>query len=229
MLIFTDHRIPRPAAKRLGQFGEVVPFQTHNLVYDAISGHPDIFMCRVNSNLIVAPNLPEKYKTFLEKKGINFLEGEEPVGFKYPQTATYNVVSNERFLMHNFRYTDSTITNSARDLDLIHLNQGYSRCNLLPLKNNTFITSDHGIYRILEYAKLEVLFVEPDDILLPGFKHGFIGGACGVFENKVFIIGQLSRFKEGNKVRSFLEKQNYEIVELYNGPLFDGGSLFFIL
>jgi hypothetical protein len=42
----------------------------------------------------------------------------------------------------------------------------------------------------------------------------------------VFFIGNLSHFPEGEKVRQFLS--SYEIIELYDGPLVDGGSLIFI-
>ncbi|MCD4697756.1 MAG: hypothetical protein K8S16_16145 [Bacteroidales bacterium] len=228
MLIFVDKRIPKEAQNHLKEYGDVVAFETERIVYDAISGHPDIFMCHVNNKIIVAPNLPAKYKEILNKNKIAFLEGEEPLGKNYPETAKYNIVSTEKFLMHNFHYTDSKITDNEGDLDLIHLNQGYSRCNLLPLRNDHFITSDEGIYRILQNSKLKALFVKPDDILLPGFKHGFFGGTFGVYKDKVFIIGSLDKFSEGSRVREFIEKLNYNIIELYDGPLFDGGSLFFV-
>jgi len=228
MLIFFDKRIPQRAQDKLEKFGELVPFETKIITYEAISGHPDIFMCKVNNKLIVAPNLPDRYKKIIKEHEIPFIEGEEAVGNKYPETAKYNIVSTDKYLMHNFRYTDSSITDNEGDLDLVHLNQGYSRCNLLPLKDDHFITSDEGIYRTLQSLKLETLFVNPDDINLPGFKHGFFGGTCGVYENKVFIIGSLAQYKDGEKVREFLNQLDYEIIELYNGPLFDGGSLFFV-
>ncbi|MCF8367723.1 MAG: hypothetical protein K9G76_01680 [Bacteroidales bacterium] len=228
MLIFFDERIPFPAQKKLEQFGQTIPFLSEGIVYEAISGHPDIFMCGINNQLIIAPNLPLKFVELLKQNKISYLMGEEPLGQKFPETAKYNIVATDKYLMHNFRYTDSCITDNEGDLDLIHLNQGYSRCNLLPLKDNNFITSDEGIYRILQNSKLNVLYVNPDGIILPGQKHGFFGGACGVLEDRVFIIGNLNNYKEGNNVRLFLEALNYDIIELYDGPLFDGGSIIFI-
>lgn len=228
MLIIADKRIPEEAKQKLQRFGEIVFLKTENIVYDAISGHPDIFFCQVNHKLIIAPNLPEKYKVLLKEKAIEFEEGEEKVGLKFPETAKYNVVATDKYLMHNFRYTDSKILEFQDNLNPVHLNQGYSRCNLLPLKDDHFITSDEGIFRILQNLNLKVLLVRPDDILLQGMNHGFFGGCCGAFEDTVYIIGSLSKFKDGQKVRDFLLKLDYRIVELYDGPLFDGGSLFFI-
>jgi len=199
MLIIADQKIPQPALNKLSDFGALLLFETTGVTYEAISGHPDIFFCRVNGKLVVAPNLPISYKKELEKRKINFFQGELPVGKKYPDTAKYNVVCTEKYLFHNFRYTDSIITNLAENLDLIHLNQGYSRCNLLPLKNDHFITSDEGIFRVLKSYPFEVLFVNPENILLPGFKHGFFGGTAGVLNDKIFIIGNLNYLQDGNK------------------------------
>jgi hypothetical protein len=228
MIIIADKRIPAKAKKSLEEYGEVVPFSTEGITYPAISCHPDIFFCKMNDRLILAPNVPEKFKNILIKEDISFLEGELPVGEKYPDTAKYNATCNSKYLIHNFRYTDSVISNHAEELDLIHSGQGYTRCNLIALKDDHFITSDVGISRVLRGYGLNNLFVNPSDILLPGMKHGFFGGACGVHGNKVFILGNLSKFIDGEKVRDYLLALRYEIIELYDGPLFDVGSILFL-
>jgi len=74
----------------------------------------------------------------------------------------------------------------------------------------------------------EVLYVSPESILLEGFPHGFFGGCCGVWEDKVFVNGSLSLHPDGEKIREFLVSLGYEIVELNEGPLTDVGSIFFI-
>lgn len=228
MLIIVDKRIQAQAKEKLSEYGEIINFSTNGITYDAISGHPDIFFCQVNNQLIVAPNLPEFYKNILQKNSIPFIEGEMPVEQKYPGTSRYNIVATENYLIHNFRYTDSVITNTGDDLDLIHSGQGYTRCNLLPLQKDHFITSDQGISRILTGYKLESMYVEPNEILLPGMKHGFFGGACGIHKDKIFILGSLSKLKNGEALNKYLLSLNYKIVELYDGPLIDGGSIFFI-
>ena len=72
------------------------------------------------------------------------------------------------------------------------------------------------------------LFVNSHKINLEGFPHGFFGGCCGVLENTVFINGSLSHHPDGSIVRDYLESINYEIVELYDGPLTDTGSIIFV-
>ena len=223
MPILTNNILPPKAIKKLETFGELIFLETKSIVYQAISKHPDIFFCPMGEELIVAPNLPETYKNFLRKKEIFFEEGKKPLGKTYPETAIYNAVVTNNYLIGNTKVIDKSIIEKVRKRKIIHVNQAYTRCNLLPLPNNKFITSDKGIYKELRKEELEVLFVNPEGILLDGFKNGFFGGCCGVFENKVFIAGSLSHFPEGEKVREFLK--DFEIIELYDGSLLDVGSI----
>jgi hypothetical protein len=229
MLIIVDDKIPPKAKEQLSLYGELLELKTEDITYQAISGHPDIFICQTADKLIVAPNLPEEYLTKLKNSFSNVITGEFPVGKEYPATARYNAVTTPNYLIHNFRHTDFMITRTLEDLNPIHVDQGYCRCNLLPLKDDHFITSDEGIYKVLSRNHLNVLYVSPEGIHLEGFPHGFFGGCCGVWEDKVFVNGSLNRFKEGEKVRNYLGHLGYEIVELCDGPLMDCGSIIFVI
>jgi hypothetical protein len=228
-LLFIDEKMPAEAVEKLAKYGEPVKFSTTGLTYDPISGHPDIFFTKVGNRLIVAPNLPKKYKQLLNSKNIDFTEGVLPVGRKYPESSRYNVVAVKNFLFHNFRYTDSSITDAAGDRNLVHINQGYARCGLIPLDDKHFITSDKGIAKVLDHLPgIKTLLVNPEDILLEGHRHGFIGGTAGVDGKRLILAGSLDHFNDGKKIREFIKPLGTEIIELYNGPLFDGGSIFVI-
>ncbi len=229
MLIISDDRIPGKAKEKLSHYGNVIFIETEGIVYEAVSGHPDIFFCNTGMGLVVAPNLPDSIKQKLKDYPVSFIEGNKPVGNKYPATASYNAVVTSKYLIHNLKYTDRAILDNTGNLIKIDVNQAYTRCNLLPLNKDSFITSDRGIEKVLLQNGLDTLYVEPSDILLPGFRNGFFGGACGVYEGKVFVHGSLGRFSDGHKVRLFLEKLEMEIVELYDGDLYDGGSILFVL
>ena len=226
MLILADKRIPEKAKKNLKKYWEVLFLETHGITYPAISGHPDIFFCNTENRLVVAPNIPENIKQQLQKNNIQFVEGSLKVGKQYPETAHYNAVVTGELLIHNLQHTDNVIQENCTDLQSIHVNQAYTRCNLIALDNKRFITSDKAIEKTLINKGFEVLFVHPEGIALPGFEHGFIGGCCGIYEDKIFFIGSLNRFPEGDKIQSFVKE--FKIIELYDGPLFDGGSLIFI-
>ncbi len=228
MLIIIDKKIPSKAKEKLKGYGELLELETNGIVYDSISGHPDIFFCKLDDSIVYAPNLPEEFVTTLKKRNINLIKGELPLGLKYPETVKYNAVFSENILYHNFRYTDSVITDNIGDADLIHINQGYARCNLLPLGNDNFITSDKGVERSLERFDKNALYVNPEEIVLPGKKNGFIGGCSGIFDGKVFFIGSLSHLKDGEKIKQFIIETGMDVVELYDGVLFDGGSITFV-
>ena len=228
MLIIADKKIPEQAKINLQKYGEVIWLGTSNITEESISGHPDIFFCKTTSNLIVAPNLPALYKKILSANNIGYVEGDISVSEEYPIAAAYNAVITERLLIHKTDITDNIIQNDSKDLQKIHVRQGFTRCSLLPLKDDHFITSDNGIFKTLAAKGLKVLPVSADEIILPGHSHGFFGGVSGIHENKIFILGNLSHYSDGKKVKTFVFKLGYNVIELYDGPLFDCGSLIFI-
>lgn len=226
MKIIADKRIPKEARKTLEKYGEIIDVQSKGITYDAISGHSDIFFCQLDKDLVIASNTPESLKSLFIENQIQFIEGASSVGEKYPETAAYNAVVTDKLLIHNLQYIDSFLLEKCTALEKINVKQGYCRCNLIALPNNRFITSDNGIESSLKTKGYEVLFVNPNGIMLPGFSHGFIGGCCGIYEDSIFFLGSLKHFPEGEKIKSFLK--GLQIIELYDGPLFDGGSLIFV-
>ncbi len=228
MLIFIDKKVPEPAKANLKKYGEVVEFFTENITYEAISGHPDIFMNQIDGRLIVAPNLPQVFQNLLAERKILFTKGEKAVGSKYPETSFYNAVVTNNFIVHQTSLTDDSILRQCQQRTKISVKQGYTRCNLIVINHEKMITSDQGIYQHLVKNNISALLVDPRGIALPGFDHGFFGGTCGISGNKFFIIGNLRFYPEGKNVRNFIEETGMKVVELYKGPLFDGGGIFFI-
>jgi hypothetical protein len=228
MLIIIDKKSSAGAKRKLASYGDLLELETNGITYPAISGHPDIFFCQSPEGLIVAPNLPKNYFDELAKHEVDFIVGELPVGPEYPASARYNAVATDKLLIHNFRHTDFSITRTFEDLQPVHVDQGYCRCNLLPLSNNHFITSDQGIFRVLKGFGQEVLLVSPEGILLEGFTHGFFGGCCGILGNIVFINGSLDHFAEGGKISDYIQHLGYEIIELSDNQISDIGSLILV-
>ncbi len=227
-MIIGDKRMPYEAQKKLQSIGNFIPFFTEGITYDAIAGHPDIFICPMDNRLVVAPNLPLKYKLALQKEGVLYVEGNESVGNKYPETARFNAVVTKNYFIHNLKITDKVLLQQGDNKIHIDVHQGYTRCNLFPLPDESFITSDKGIFNTMTENGLTVLYVKPQEILLSGFPHGFIGGCLGGNQNSIFVIGRLSSHPEGKKILQFIKRKNLHLILLYDGPLFDGGSLLFL-
>lgn len=211
----------------MAKYGNLLELETKHITYEAISGHPDIFITQQDDILIIAPNLPAHYKNKLSALKINFVEGSMPIGYSYPLTSHYNAVITSEYLIHKLNITDPVVRKHNASKTKINVNQGYTRCNLIFITPQHAITSDTGIKNSLTKAGIKVFYFNPDKIVLPGFKHGFIGGACGIAEKSLFLAGSLSYHSDRDKIKEFIKMADVEIVELYDGPLFDGGSIIF--
>ncbi len=229
MLILLDKKMPEVAKEKLAAYGEIVEFATEGITYDAISGHPDIFFCPTPAGLIVAPNLPSNYFNILDQNNIQYIKGSLPVGSEYPGSARYNSLVTEKFIIQNPACSDQEIRNLNIEVESIETKQGYIRCNLIALPNDSFITSDRGIEKSLRQRKLEVLFVDPACVKLDGFDHGFFGGVCGLLDKTLFVCGSLKYFKEKELIESFVAQSGVSIIELYDGPPADVGTILFLV
>ena len=228
MLIIIDARIPEEAKRILNKIGLVYELKTEGVVYDSIMGHPDIFLFQMNDLVILAPNAPISLSTVLKKERITFLKGNSNLSDKFPGTVFYNAVFTKNFLIHKKGLTDSCILHETKQKQFIDVGQAYTRCNLLELPDGSFITSDKGIKKALSEKDIEVHYFTSDDVLLEGQDHGFLGGCMGVMNNTIYMIGNLNFYKEGDRLRQLILSKNIKLVELYNGPLVDGGGLFFL-
>lgn len=225
-MIIADMRFPEKVKKNLGKIGRLVQFSAPGIVYDSISGHPDIFLCHTPAGLVAAPNTPEKILSEIKKAFLRLIAGNEPVGYSYPSSARYNAFVCGSYLIHNTELTDSAILQQMSGSQIILVKQGYTRCNLVSA-GDLFITSDRGIEKSLKGWNKEVFFVDPKPILLPGQKNGFFGGCAGYFNKRLYIAGGTGFFAEGAALKQALAIKGIELVELYDGPLWDGGGIFF--
>ncbi len=228
MKIIHDARLPKLAIEALANYGKLIPFYSEGVTDEALAGHPVIFCTPINNTLVVAPNAPVSFIEQLQYHNISFTLGISRVGVSKKDTAAYNIANGESAVIHNFSYTDPIVLKLLGDCTQIHTRQGLARCATLPLRNNHFITSDPGVAKKLKTTQISHLWVDATPILLPSIAYGCIGGCMGVYEDTVFIIGSLLYHPQGALIREYISQIHYKIVELYDGPLFDGGSIILI-
>lgn len=224
-LIIADKKIPLPAKNALAQLGSLIVLEPFSDVYKSIAGHPDIFLCAGNKNVVTAPCVSEKVIQALQMRGHHVISGISNPGKTYPASAAYNAVIAGNLLIHNLKITDLAIKEVFNNLEYVHVNQGYTRCNLLMLGPDYGITSDRGIEKILSSRGMEVLFVDPSPIVLKGQKHGFFPGCCGLIGNTVIINGNLKYHPDEKVIRDFIHQHQHKILELFDGKLSDAGSI----
>ena len=76
-------------------------------------------------------------------------------------------------------------------------------------------------------SRLTALYIDPKQIKLEGHDHGFFPGCCGVWKNNLIVCGSTKNLKEKEELDKFLEDNNFNLIELYDGELVDVGSIFF--
>lgn len=227
MLIIADSRLPADILKKLKGIGKTVLLQTEDIVYDSISGHPDIFICSTPHGLVVTPKTPENILEALSQHKITFTFGKQSPGKQYPDSIPYNAVVTRDAIIHNQKYTEKTIVEKNPGKEIIHVAQGYTKCNMIPLNENTFITSDNGIEKALR-TRFQVYRFSPENILLEGQKHGFLGGCAGKWNNTLYFTGCLDSVPNHDRLKQVIAYHGLKYEELYDGPIIDGGGILFI-
>ena len=217
--LIIDSRIRDIEYNYLSKFFNVIKLPLSNDVYEEISGHSDIFYTKINNQVIVAPNAE-----IMEQ---HFILGKEKVGKEYPKDVLYNVCQIGNKVIGS-KYTDKSIKP-----DII-VKQGYVKCSIAVTSNNSCITSDKGISKVLESNNIDVLYIEENNINLlkkdatVSTMKGFIGGASFVFDNKFVLFGDSNNLSNKDKLIQHLDKYNLELVDFKGLDIYDyGGGIVF--
>ena len=202
-------------------------------VYDSISSHPDISIFDFDHKIfVVSPQAPADAVRALKGTGARVItSGSTPHG-KYPDTAPLNAVRVGKFVIHNTLHTDRAIKALVEEfgLELIFVNQGYSRCSTIPVGERAIITCDAGISKAASTAGLEVELISQGSILLEGQRHGFIGGASGVLpDGRIVFLGDVRKHPDHEAILSFIGGHGAGYLHIEGLDLFDAGSLIFFI
>jgi len=229
-LALVDGRISSALEEGLAQRGiEIVKTEAYPWLYPAISCHPDAVFHHLGGNLMVyAPGTSAATVATLENMGFLMIEGEKHLTAKYPGSVHYNVARVGNLAFHNTRYTDRILRENLYNcgVELVHVNQGYTKCAVSVVDENSIITMDRGIAKVAEKKGLDVLVIDEDGILLPGIQNGFIGGATCLIDDKKFAVaGNIYRLKSAMKIIDFLSQKGIEHVSLSEEPVTDIGTI----
>ena len=200
-------------------FGSYIPYAVN-----AVSCHIDTQIAYLGEgDFVVHPSLLEYYNKILPDAYI--LAGKSSAHGTYPDDIAYNIASNGKYAIHNFNFTDELIKNKVKG-EMIQVSQGYSKCSLCIVNENSFITEDEGIANTLKRHNIDVLKISEGDVMLPGLDYGFLGGASGkISKNIIAFSGNISRHRDYKKIYNFCAERNVELLSLSDEKLIDVGSI----
>lgn len=193
-----------------------------------LSGHVDLSILHLGGNrLFLSAYL--KGSGFAEKlEAFGFMLSflEKPQGTNYPEDAGLNIgLMGDHLICNPKTAAKEALEQAQRGRRLIQTRQGYSRCATCFVDRRALITEDMGIASCAESASLVVLRIQPCAVSLPGFSHGFLGGASFLLSaHCLAFTGNLEHHPDQDRILTFLHERNVEPVYLTDRPLFDIGS-----
>lgn len=198
-------------------------------LYWAISSHPDIQFHPVGGeNIVIAPNAGSGLANKLLDEGFNLIEGKTVLGGKYPTNIAYNVARLGRWAFHNLKATDPVLREELRkrEVELVHIPQGYSKCSALILDEKLLITEDKILAQKARGLDIHPLLIPPGFVLLPGIEYGFIGGAGGLIDKKrLAISGDLTLSPSFLNIIEYLKEWSITLQGITQEKIVDVGSL----
>lgn len=146
-------------------------------------------------------------------------------GDKYPHDCIMNaLVIGDRI----FCKTD-TVSEAIKDFaarrgyTIVHTNQGYPACSVLAFGSSA-ITADRGLAEVLMQSGIKVTLIGAGGISLPPYEYGFIGGASGVVNNKVYFFGDINSHPDCERICHAIRNEGYTPISLSDGELRDVGG-----
>ena len=188
----TDDRI----TKSLNEFGiDVISLNKSEILDDKISAHADLQCIHLGENRILLSNEQKNAKEKLVSIGFDVAEFTLRGG-EYPSDCAVNAA-----ILGNKVICKRSITNPylldfiiENELEIIDVNQGYSRCSVCVVNENSIITEDESIKNACEKRDIDVLLIKKGYVSLDGFDYGFIGGASAKFsKNTLAFIGNIEK------------------------------------
>ncbi len=230
-----DGRMPNDAKSKLLSLGfHIIETRGASGLSDALSHHPDMLIFKDGNTLISSASYAEEAPFIFDDlsricKGLRMIFTADMFSDKYPHDSIFNalVIGNKIFLKSDT--VSNAILNYAkeRELKLIKVKQGYPACTVLPLGDNAAITADRGMARAMKDEGINVSLIEEGHISLPPHEYGFIGGASGVFRDKVYFIGDYKKHPSHDIIETACLHAGLSPVSLSSSPLSDLGRILF--
>ncbi|MFH1854257.1 MAG: DUF6873 family GME fold protein [Candidatus Omnitrophota bacterium] len=223
-IVVIDPHAPKLAKEKLEKLNYyVAEAPLHKKLPGPVKGHVDMMIFSLDRYKVVYEPQMEGIARLLRQNGYTCVKGDRVKSGKYPDDIIYNACKIGNYVIH----CKGRIEKNIKALGLRHINvtQGYAKCSIVPVDSKHIITSDKGIKKAWERHGGIALLIRPGYIKLPGYGSGFIGGAAGVTNKHVFFTGSLEAHPDGQAIRNFIKDAGMGIIELYNGPLYDVGSI----
>lgn len=219
----------RDAIEALG--AELIVLEDNPNLEARVAHHADLSVLPLGNLLFTHKGtLSSQLQTEAKKRGYQIVTIPEKVGRSYPDDILLNCLVVGKYIFARADKISKAVIGYAEEkgYTVVNVSQGYARCTACPVSDSAIITADKAIKKAALSHGLDVLEIVEGHVELEGFPYGFIGGACGVFEDKLLFAGNLKEHPDGEKIAEFCKRHGIAAISLSDEHLYDIGSIFFI-
>ena len=193
-----------------------------------VRSHADMNILHLGENKIIANREQGEAVKQLKSFGFEIIYPDNIIKKDYPDNVALNsVIINDKVIC-KYNNTEKKLKEfiTKKNYRVIDVKQGYSKCSVCIVNENSIITSDESIKSKAVEAGLNVLKISSGYIKLPGYDYGFIGGCSGFIDkNKLAFTGNVFFHPDGKRIADFCNNLNVEIICLSDDLLVDVGSI----
>lgn len=233
MIAVIDQRMPCSAKARLREICEVIELPPFLALDARVASHPDMLIFELGGRLFVNKDYYTEAKleidSIINATSLSLTLTNDAFGKNYPEDIKFNAFRIGDFLVGNTEYISEDLKDCSSRLGIKEatVKQGYAKCSTVVLKD-AVISADKGICDAVRAIGFDALQISSDGVLLNGYGCGFIGGASGVWKDKVFFCGDIELHPDSNRIRDFCAAHGYRTVSLSDEPLYDVGTILFL-
>lgn len=190
---------------------------------EGVNTHADMLLFYDGQKLILHKDYYNENKALFNALNVELLLSDEAIGNKYPDDVRFNaVLTNDGVLFAKTGAVSQHIESMAKKT--VWVKQGYTACSTCRVADKGFITSDAGLYKAYTDNGIDALKVSTNNISIPGFNCGFIGGASLVVSDSVCFFGDIGGHPDYNAIVDFASKYGKKVHSLSDEKLTDIGG-----
>lgn len=231
--VITDNRLDKKCEEGLRERGfELINLPPFPILQKPVSAHPDMLLFLGKGKLLChADYFTVAYKeiSLIAKiTGAELVCTDDSMSDEYPKDVAFNAAAVGENLICRRDVVSPKVAELYPEDRIINVKQGYAKCSVCMVSDNSIITADRSIAKAAEKNGIEVLLISQNGVRLDGYDCGFIGGASGADRENVYFCGNIDLHPDGERMKDFCRSQGREAVSLSDEPLYDYGTLIFI-
>ncbi len=186
--------------------------------------HADMQISIIDDTAFIPEDCTQRDKV-LRDHGYNIIYCKALSG-KYPDNISLNValIGNKLFCKESAVDVNIKDFCATKGIQIVNVNQGYTKCSTLILNDNAIVTADETIYRAAQNNHINALKITAGNIYLQNADYGFIGGCSGVIGDTVYFFGNINTHPQSAMITDFISTQGMNIISLTDGIMKDIGG-----